>query len=105
MIDVLKERLVKAVNARHVFAGDKDRPLPHPSTVLRWIHRGVRTPTGRARLEAVRVGGVWYTSKEAVQRFANRLSQSKDDPSSTLGSKPAPSAAVSAQRLLEQTGY
>ncbi len=44
----------------------------HVSAVYRWIHRGVRC----VRLEAVRVGGTMYTSEEALERFARRLSQS-----------------------------
>ena len=34
-------------------------------TILRWIHRGVRA----GRLEAVKVGGRWFTSVAAVRRF------------------------------------
>jgi hypothetical protein len=38
---------------------------PHTSTLFRWMKRGVRG----VRLEAVRVGGGWFTSREAVRRF------------------------------------
>lgn len=48
--------LPKRDNGRHV----------HPSTVWRWIRRGVRG----ARLETIRIGGSTYTSVEALQRFA-----------------------------------
>lgn len=42
----------------------------HISAVYRWIRRGVRG----VRLEAIRVGGTMYTSVEALERFAQRLS-------------------------------
>jgi hypothetical protein len=46
----------------------------HPSTLLRWIVRGAKAPSGdRVRLEAVRLGGKWVTSREAIQRFAEQL--------------------------------
>jgi Protein of unknown function (DUF1580) len=37
----------------------------HLSTVIRWRTRGV----GGVRLEAVRLGGRWVTSREALARF------------------------------------
>lgn len=42
---------------------------PHFTTVFRWTKKGVRG----VRLEATRVGGRWYTSDEAVDRFLARL--------------------------------
>jgi hypothetical protein len=46
----------------------------HLSTLLRWILSGVRDPAGKVvRLEALRIGGRWITSREALQRFAERL--------------------------------
>jgi hypothetical protein len=39
------------------------------SCITRWILQGVRTPQGRLRLEAVRIGGRWVTSLEALERF------------------------------------
>jgi len=42
-----------------------------PSTVLRWVLRGVPRPGGgdRVRLEAFRLGNRWMTSMEAFERF------------------------------------
>jgi len=51
----------------------------HPSTVLRWVLHGVRTPTGqRVRLEAVRLGGRWVTSVSALERFIAAQTPSLD---------------------------
>ena len=56
--------------------GRNNRPT-HVSTVYRWISKGVRG----VKLEAIRIGGRLYTSDEALQRFAERLTQ---DPSGQI---------------------
>jgi Protein of unknown function (DUF1580) len=40
---------------------------PHTSTLHRWRLRGIRG----VRLETILIGGVRYTSREALQRFFN----------------------------------
>jgi hypothetical protein len=46
----------------------------HLSTILRWILHGAKAPDGsRVRLDAIRLGGRWFTSREALQRFAEAL--------------------------------
>jgi hypothetical protein len=51
----------------------------HLSTILRWITRGARGPSGeRVRLEAVRLGGRWLTSREALRRFVELLTPDLD---------------------------
>jgi hypothetical protein len=50
--------------------GRRGRPVTQ-GCVMRWILRGVKGPGGRrVRLEAVRLGGRWLTSLEALERFA-----------------------------------
>jgi len=52
----------------------------HLSTVLRAITKGLKSATGeRIRLEALRVGGRWITSREAVERFTARLTSAALD--------------------------
>jgi hypothetical protein len=49
------------------------RPV-HPATVLRWVLDGTRLPDGsRLRLEAVRCGGAWITTAEAIDRYLSAL--------------------------------
>lgn len=56
--------------ARRLPSFRRGRPV-NPATIFRWIHDGIRLPDGRiVRLEAVRLGGRWITSVEAMQRFA-----------------------------------
>ena len=53
-----------------------------PSTVFRWVTRGTRTTTGQiVKLEAVRVGGRWLTSRGAVARFVAALTEAADSTS------------------------
>lgn len=48
----------------------------NPSTVHRWVHRGIRTPAGGViKLEAVRCGAQWITSVQAVKRFIEALNE------------------------------
>lgn len=46
----------------------------HISAVYRWTMRGVQG----VRLETVKVGGSTYTSREALQRFSERLTGSPE---------------------------
>jgi hypothetical protein len=56
------------------------------SCVLRWVLDGVPGPDGRrVRLEALRLGGRWVTSAEALQRFGERLT-----PAGPADAAPAP---------------
>jgi hypothetical protein len=72
----------------------------HLATLLRWILTGSRGPTGeRVRLEAVRLGGRWMTSREALQRFAERLT-----PQSPEGPAQAPRTPTQRQRAAERAG-
>jgi hypothetical protein len=69
MIDVSTEQLLTLAQAAQLRpAGRRGRPT-HTSTVYRWISRGLRGH----RLEAIRLGGALYTSREALQRFAELL--------------------------------
>jgi len=43
----------------------------HSTTIWRWTRRGIRGVC----LESVRIGGTVYSSREALQRFSERLSQ------------------------------
>jgi hypothetical protein len=52
----------------------------HTSTVHRWAFRGLPAGPGRrVRLEAVRRGSKWLTSRAAVERFLGKLPRSVSD--------------------------
>jgi hypothetical protein len=71
----------------------------HISTLVRWIMDGVKAPNGdRVRLEALRMGNRWFTSREALQRFAERLTPRLDATETT----PAPRTPRARQRASER---
>jgi hypothetical protein len=79
MIDISSETIISLRQAaRSLPPGRRGRPVTL-SCLLRWVLSGVRTPTGRVCLEAIRMGGRWLTSREALQRFAERLTPEPQD--------------------------
>ena len=95
MSNILNEtRMSPAALARHLQARDASRPI-HVSTIIRWITRGI----GGERLQAVRLGGRWVTSLEALDRFVARLT------AGTAASATNPPAAAEAaqDRHADQT--
>lgn len=54
--------------------GHRDNKTLHPTTILRRILRGTKTPDGRTvRLEGVRDGNRWLSSRGAVARYVAAL--------------------------------
>jgi hypothetical protein len=82
-IDLSTETTVSLSQAARLLPpGRRGRPVSL-SCLLRWVLGGAKGPGGDLiRLEAVRLGGRWLTSREALQRFAERLTPQ-------LGSAPA----------------
>lgn len=71
MIDIANENLIPIRDVpRHLPPRSSGRHV-HISTVYRWLLRGIRGVC----LDAVRIGGTTYTSAEALQRFADRLTE------------------------------
>lgn len=62
------ETLLSLEDARLEVPGRNGKPISY-DTIRRWVDKGLR---GR-RLEAVKVGGIWKTSKGAITRFMARL--------------------------------
>lgn len=72
-IDIKSETLLTLSQAARILPSSRlGRPVTL-SCVLRWVLRGLKVPGGNVvRLEAIRLGGKWITSQEALQRFADR---------------------------------
>jgi hypothetical protein len=68
MSDLLKETLLPLHDVAGLVPPGRGRRT-HVSTVHRWVQRGV----GGVRLEAIRVGGRWLSSREALGRFVAAL--------------------------------
>jgi hypothetical protein len=68
--------------------GTNGKPT-HLSTALRAITKGIKSPLGdRVFLEALRLGGRWITSREAVERFTARLTAAALGDTSNVGAPP-----------------
>ena len=63
------ESLISLSEALDLLPPARRNKRPHLSRLLRWILDGVNG----VRLEAIRLGGRWVTSREALQRFCERL--------------------------------
>jgi hypothetical protein len=99
MIDLKHETTITLAQAAARLPPNRlHRPVT-ASCVLRWVLSGVKVPGGgRMKLEAVRLGGRWLTSVEALERFAARQTPGLD--AATNGAPPRPPA--SRQRASER---
>ena len=70
---ILSEEMLTMAEARREIAMLTRRP-PDKATLHRWVHRGV----GGVRLEAVRLGRQWFTSRQAITRFAVARTAARD---------------------------
>lgn len=66
MRNLQHESLIRLVDAARIVNPKKP---PHAASIHRWCSVGVRG----TRLEIVRLGGVRWTSREAVRRFLDAL--------------------------------
>jgi hypothetical protein len=108
MFDLTCERGLSLAEAAKLIPPSRGGKRTHLSTILRWILHGAKGPQGSVvRLEAVRLGGRWLTTCEAIHRFTERLTPSVD-PASTSGTPQTPGqqqrAAERAARELDQLG-
>lgn len=98
MIDTTKETPIPLVEACRLIPPARRGKKTHLSTLLRWIMRGARNPAGdMVRLEAIRLGNRWMTSREALQRFAERLT-----PTADIAAPPTPRSSTARQRASER---
>jgi hypothetical protein len=72
---LMAETLISVSEAARSIPAHRGTGRCNPATVWRWITEGVRSTSGeRVRLESVRIGGRFVTSREALDRFIQRLS-------------------------------
>lgn len=70
--------------AGRLFPAHRGSGTVDPSTVFRWVTKGTRGADARVvKLEAIRVGGRWLTSRGAVARFVTALTAAADPTSGT----------------------
>jgi hypothetical protein len=81
--------------------GYRGNPTTKPSTVFRWITKGTRAADGRViKLEAVRVGSRWLTSRGAVARFVEALTQA----ATPTATPPTPRSPAARRKASERAG-
>jgi hypothetical protein len=107
VIDLTAETPLPLAAAAKLVPPGRNGKRCHLSTLLRWICEGAKAPSGEVvRLDALRLGGRWLTSREALQRFAERLTPHlSDSPPPAPRTPTARSrAAARAARELESAG-
>lgn len=95
MIDVERERLFRLTEAPDYLPRRWGQKKLHSSTVFRWAQRGIRG----VRLETIRLGGALYTSAQAVQRFANQLTDRADSSVERGGNESDEAARLELERI------
>jgi hypothetical protein len=79
VLDLTIEKPLPLADACQLVPPARRGKKTHLSTMLRWILTGAKSPSGElVKLEALRLGNRWVTSREALQRFAERLTPSTD---------------------------
>jgi hypothetical protein len=80
MIDLSTETPIPLAEACRLIPPARSGRRTHISTLVRWITHGAPGPQGeRIRLEALRLGDRWVTTRQAIQRFAERLTPPASD--------------------------
>lgn len=100
MIDVANEKLIPVREVPKYLPRRPNKKTIHISAIYRWAHKGLQGH----KLEIIRIGGTSYTSREAIQRFADALSgchQHQNDSISPL-TKSRQSQALRAEQLVYQ---
>jgi hypothetical protein len=75
-IDIGRERLIRLSAVRDHLPPNPRGQKQHRSAAFRWAGQGLRGH----RLEFIQLGGVRYTSTEALQRFFDRLTAAGANP-------------------------
>ena len=95
MIDSTTEHLVPIRDVPKCLPPRPTGKRIHVSAVYRWLQRGVHG----IRLESIKIGGTTYTSREALQRFADKLTQPASDHTSA-----STSTTATRQRQINRAG-
>src|SRR5207249_1032487 len=98
---ILTEHTLRLADVGQYLPPGRHGKRPSLSCVLRWVLSGVRLPSGATvRLQAVRCGGKWITSVEALNRFAAAQTPDLDTPRQT----PTPRTTAARRRAADRAG-
>lgn len=97
-IDTTVERTVPLAKAARQVASVRSDGHTHPGTLHRWRLFGING----VRLECIKVGGVWHTSPQALQRFFESVTAVQK--AESVGVTPAPTRSSKSQPV-EQSDH
>jgi hypothetical protein len=99
MFDLLSEDTIRLEEAARI-------GKVHFTTAYRWALKGVPSPGGgRVRLEVVRLGRAWLTSKQALARFSEKLTLIREGVPVPRSSSARQKASERAAKKLEKVGF
>lgn len=84
-INITRETIITLPEAAAMLPARRGGRKVHVSTLFRWAQKGCRG----VRLEVVRIGSALHTSKEAMARFCDRLTEAHPIPVSAEVATPA----------------
>jgi hypothetical protein len=100
VINIVDEFTIPLRQAAKLLPCRRQGKPAHVATLYRWAHRGLRG----VRLETVQIGGTLCTSREALQRFFERLDRRPDPVSIATTPASRRRAAERAERELQRLG-
>jgi len=105
MIDLSAETILSLKEAATLIPPVRQgRPVSF-NCILRWILKGSKTVDGQiVKLEGLRIGGRWVTSREAIQRYAEALTPQTAAPSRSRTACQHRREAQKAEQELERMG-
>ena len=96
MVDIQHEEIFSLPQAARSLPGH-----PHVSTIYRWRLRGIRG----VKLETFLIGGRRFTSREAIERFTERITAvANGEPSPKRTNRQRGAAISQAERELGRAG-
>lgn len=102
MKQLLSEELIPLPQARKEEIPKRHGKPVSPSTIWRWIRKGLRASDGRRiRLEVTYAGRTPCTSREAIQRFFSELTEARLDREDESAGEPEGRSEATENRLRE----
>ncbi len=105
-IDLTKDTGLSPTQAAKLVPSWAGRPS-HPSKIVRWIKVGLTVNGERIKLEALRMGGTWVTTAQALHEFGERLTraeQGEDLPCQSISTTARRREVELAERTLDRVG-
>jgi len=104
MINALNETIISLADAAKCLPKRRGGKRPHLSCIYRWTVSGCRG----IKLESIQIGGTRCTSREALGRFFERLSQAagcESGPTNVRTPGQRNRASAQAEHELKQAGF